>query len=158
MPTLTDPALPIDAKSAAPAGEKVRLAWRGHRLREEPTRVPQIAGAYAASVFVWWLVLPQPLLLSVPLLCLTVALNDFLFPMQFRLTDKGAHVDGGLTHLFIAWADVRRATTGKDGVYLSPFAKSTRLEAFRGVRLRFAGNAEVVLSVVRQLRSEAHPQ
>jgi hypothetical protein len=135
---------------AVAATETVLLAWEVHRLREEPERIPRIAAIFAATVIVWWLVLRLPLTLPVPLLCLITALNDYLFPMRFRVTDQGVHSDCGFSRLFIAWSDVKRATRGTEGIYLSPFARPSRLEAFRGVRLRFStDNAEQVTALVR---------
>ncbi|MDX1934342.1 MAG: hypothetical protein SFU56_17200 [Capsulimonadales bacterium] len=141
-----------------PTGETVYLAWEIHRLQEDPHPIPLVAVAIAGAVSVWWLVLPHPVLLPVPVLCLLAALSDYLLPIRFRLTDLGAHADCGLSRWFIAWTDVRRATKGRDGLYLSPFAAPSRLEAFRGVRLRFADNADEVTELVRSLRAEGRKQ
>lgn len=149
------PAISSSTAATTATTDTDTLVWQVHRLREEPERIPLIAGAFAVTTALWWIVFPSVLTLPLPILCLTTALNDFLFPIRFRLTAQGAHSDGGISHLFIAWSDVKRVTKGSDGVYLSPFARPTRLEAFRGVRLRFVGNADEVIETVKRLRSDA---
>ena len=145
---LSDPA----PAAAAPAetAETVLLAWRIHRLREEPQGIGLIAGAYAAAILLWWWVYPQPLALALPLLSLTGALSDYLFPISYRLTTRGAYADCGASRLFLSWDDVQRATHGAEGVYLSPLRRPSRLDAWRGVKLRFAGNSDAVLAIVRE--------
>jgi hypothetical protein len=130
------------------------LSWRTHRLRENPGAVGIVALAYGVAVAFWRLLLPHPFTLFVVIGGLTIALNDFLFPATFRITSEGAHADCGLNRVFIAWHDVKRATHGEDGVYLSPFARPSRLEAYRGVRLRFGpDNADTVRNAVRHWRN-----
>ena len=145
----------MSAAADAPSrpAETTLLSWKVHRLREEPSRLRLVALAYGAAVFLWWLLFPHPLALFLPLVSLTSALAEYLFPVSYRLTTRGAYASCGFSHLFIAWADVRRATTGAEGVFLSPLARAgSRLEAFRGVRLRFApDNAGAVTDGVRRL-------
>ena len=138
------------------AAETTILAWRVHRLREEPRGIPLVAGGYAAALLLWWWVFPQPIALVVPLFALTGALSDYLFPISFRLTTRGAYADCAASRLFLAWGDVKRASSGKDGVFLSPLARPSRLDGWRGVRLRFGGgNEEAVRDTARTLWHDA---
>jgi hypothetical protein len=152
MPLATDVAAEPNGFATAADAEATVLAWRVHRLRDEPRFVPLVAGAYAASLLLWCLAFPHPVALLLPLVSLTGALSDYLFPITYRLTTHGAHADCGVSRLFVAWADVKRATHGGEGVYLSPLVRPSRLDAFRGVRLRYAhGNDETVRDAVRRL-------
>jgi hypothetical protein len=158
MPAHSD-AAPAISPSSRPddAAAATVLSWRIHRLTEDPRRLPVIAAAYAAAFTLWRLVFPHPLALLLPAVSLTCALAEYLFPVTYRLTTHGAHADCGPARLFIAWDDVKRATAGRDGVYLSPFARRVpSLESFRGVRLRFAPgqDREVVLEAVRLCRRD----
>jgi hypothetical protein len=130
------------------------LTWRIHPLRDDPRGIAGVAAAYALSFVLWRFLFPHPLGLILPVVGLTGALSDYLFPTTFRLTKSGAHSDCGLSRLTIAWTDVRRATQGADGIHLSPFSRATRLNQFRGVRLRFAGGVapEQIVETVRELR------
>ena len=147
----------IAVGSAAKTAEETALAWKIHRLRQHPQYLGRIAAAYGGAVALWWFLFPRPLALIVPLVSLTSALAEYLFPVSYRLTTRGAHLSNGFSQLFIAWKDVRRATIGTDGIYLSPFSvPRPHLEPFRGVRLRFAeGNADAVTATVRRLRQES---
>ena len=147
---------PLSADTSDTA-ERVLLVWRVHRLKEEPERAPYIAAAYGGVAVVGWLAFAHPLPLLLLLAALTGAIAEFIFPTTYRLTNRGAHSGCGLSQLFIAWEDVKRATHGKDGIHLSPFDRPSRLDSLRGVRLRYgAENRETVLSTVRQLWKERH--
>ncbi len=145
--------MPADAPAPAHSAETTLVAWRTHRLREDPRHLRLIAAAYAAAIALWWLLFPHPLALFLPLVSLTSALAEYLFPISYRLTSRGAYAANGVTRLFISWSEVKRATAGSEGIYLSPLAQAgSRLEAFRGVRLRFAdGNEEMVTQTVQRL-------
>jgi hypothetical protein len=151
MPLATDAVAEPNGFAAAQA-EATVLEWRVHRLREEPRFVPILIAAYSGVVVLWSLAFPHPLALLLMLGALTASLSEYLFPISYRLTTRGAHADCGPSRLFVAWTDVKRATHGRDGVYLSPLPKASRLDAFRGVRLRYAnGNDAAVREAVRHL-------
>jgi len=141
-------AAPNPVVDAAP--EETVLAWRIFRARREPGGIALVLLSYAAAVAMWRLLFPHPVALFLPLVALTGALREFLFPLSFRLTTRGAYVANGPARLFLAWDDVKRATHGDDGVFLSPLPRPSRLDSFRGVTLCFAdGNGDEVLAAVR---------
>ena len=140
--------------AAAPARtEATPLTWRVHRLRESPRGIFLVMAAVFAALWIGNLLALHPITLLIMVVALLLSLGDFLLPIKYRLTDRGAHADVGLNRLFIAWEDVRRATHGSEGIFLSPFSQPSRLDAFRGVRLRYgADNRDEVLATVRNLR------
>lgn len=145
--------MPLIARNAP---ETTLLAWTTHRLREQPGKRVLVAAAYGAALALWWLLFPHPAALFLPLVALTSALAEYLFPASYRLTTRGAHVSNGFSRLFIAWPDVQRATVGDEGVALSPLARaSSPLAPFRGVRLRFdpfdPAHRETVTETMRRL-------
>lgn len=151
-PDVTTPSSRPTAETSLPAETDVRV-WKIHRLREEPGRAPVVAGAYAVAAGLGWMIFVHPLPVILLLLALTGAVAEYIFPITYRLTNRGAHSGCGLSQLFISWDDVRRATHGKDGIHLSPFSGPHPLDSFRGVRLRYGTeDAESVLETVRQLR------
>lgn len=138
--------------NTASCEEETVKEWRVHRLRDNPQLVPLVALAYAVAFALWRLLFPHPLALFLPIFALTGALAEFLFPVTYKLTTKGAHKKCWTTQLFIAWDDVKRAGQGQDGVFLSPLSRPSRLDDFRGVRLRFGGeNPDEICQTVRDL-------
>ena len=99
------------------------------------------------------------LLALLPTLALTLSLSEFLLPIRYTLTQKGAQSRQGLVTLEIAWLDVKHAYWAADGIKLSPLSKpNSRLEPLRGVFLRFGGNEREVVAAVSTLREEAAPR
>ncbi len=122
---------------AATASDETLLLWRVHRLRDHPERLVLVVLGYVVTTLFWRLSLPHPLLLVSSLLILTASLSDYLFPITYRLTTQGAHADGILTRFFLEWKEVKRASYGQDGIFLSPLPRPSRLDHFRGVRLLY---------------------
>lgn len=139
--------------------EEVVLAWRIHRLREEPQKIGFVALGYGLAFAFWRLAFPYPLALFLPIVALTGAMAEYLFPVDYKLTTKGAYCScGPAIKLELLWSDVRRATRGKEGIYLSTLKIPSRLDSFRGIRLRFSqGNEDAVRETVKRLwKGETH--
>lgn len=79
---------------------------------------------------------------------------EYLFPREFRLTEQGVHAScGPFQKLFLAWEDVKRATHGPDGVFVSPLSRPSRLDRFRGITLPCDGSLKSeVLDYIRSKR------
>jgi len=150
---------PRDAEVSLPCPsttDEVVSAWTVHLLRGRAARLPRILVCAAFVLVCGLLLFHNPLLASLPVLALLLSLSEFLFPVRYTLTRRGAWARHGLMTLEIAWADVRHAYLAPDGIKLSPIVKpNARLEPLRGVFLRFAGNEEAVIAAVRRLREEA---
>jgi hypothetical protein len=134
--------------------ESVLLTWRTHRLREDRQCLPLVIGAYVLAIGIWWLFFPVPLALFLPIIALTSALSEFLFPITYTLTSTSVSVIYGPLHrLVLNWEEIKRAGQGADGVFLSPLAKPSRLDNFRGLRLRFPQTEtekESLRSIIRE--------
>jgi hypothetical protein len=83
------------------------------------------------------------------------SIADFVFPTTYELTRDRAVCRRVFGTTEIQWENVKRCYLDDLGVKLSPFGRLSRLEAFRGVYLRFAGNQEQVIEAVRSLRTGA---
>jgi hypothetical protein len=138
--------------------ETTLLTWRTHRLREDRQCLPLVIGAYVLAIGIWWLFFPVPLALFLPLVALTSALSEFLFPVTYTLTSTGVSVVYGPLHrLHLAWEEIKRAGQGADGVFLSPLTKPSRLDNFRGLRLRFPATEaekESLRNIIREQMGE----
>ena len=126
------------------------LRWASHPLRDEARgkSAALILVIVGFSSGVWWS-LENPAYGLVALIVLTVAMSRFFLPVRYSLTDQAVTV----THVGITrqmpWARFRNFYVHPDGVFLSPFVRPSRLDAFRGCFLRFHRNREEVLAVVR---------
>jgi hypothetical protein len=76
---------------------------------------------------------------------------EIWLPSKCRLTQLDASTRIGLSQTVIRWENVVRLIDTENGVRLSPLAKSSRLDAFRGVYLRFCGNRDAVLGKIAEL-------
>ncbi len=80
---------------------------------------------------------------------LSGAVAPFFVVTTYRLEEQGVSVKRYFTTTKKRWEELRSYYPDKNGVLVSPFAKPSRLENFRGVYLRFGGNREEVLAVLK---------
>lgn len=80
------------------------------------------------------------------------SVKEFLFPIRFELSATGARSRCLWSVSEIEWKNVRRIYVDAAGVKLSPLSSLSRLEAFRGVYLRFDGNREEALAAIDRWR------
>jgi hypothetical protein len=85
-------------------------------------------------------------LLSV--LILFVSLHTYFSRTTYRLDQDGVVIRTALAKTVKKWSDFKRYYTDRRGVTLSPFAKPSRLEPFRSVRLLYKDNKEDVVEFV----------
>lgn len=143
---------PPSEAGAVPQDEQavVLLIWRVHLAAQQPAK----AGVAVACVLFTvacahfslhnlWLTLASGFLLA-------SSVADFLFPVRYTLTSAGAEMRGLVSSHALEWRSVRQCYQDAEGIKLSPLPRLTRLERFRGVYLRFAGNREEVLAVVHE--------
>jgi hypothetical protein len=76
---------------------------------------------------------------------LGIMLVRYFVPTEYTLDPTGVRVRFLGTERRRAWADVRGLYAHRDGVHLSPFARPSPLDPFRGTFVRFAGNRDAVL-------------
>jgi hypothetical protein len=124
-------------------------------LRENPRLLSLVVLAYGLGLFFWLHLFPHPLTLLLPLGALTSSMAEYLFPVSYRLTTRGAYANCFLSRLYLAWPNVKRARYGDDGVFLSPLLRPSRLDDFRGIRLCCKDNdQEAILETVRRCRRD----
>jgi hypothetical protein len=127
------------------------LTWTIHLAKEMPGKLCLVVFGYGAAMLAWWYFLPVPAALILPLIALTSALSEFLFPVTYILDDSG--VSQKCLPFFnrhIAWNDVRRASVGRDGFFISTLRIPSRLDQFRGIRINTRGNDAAVRAVITE--------
>lgn len=97
---------------------------------------------YYATFSVWFTILG--------FLILTGSLAGFYFPSHYRFTDDEVIVRTTMQTLHKKWSQYRSFYPDKNGVLLSPFARPSRLENFRGIYIKFWDNKDKVMAIVRE--------
>ncbi|KAA0229083.1 MAG: hypothetical protein D8M53_02825 [Armatimonadetes bacterium] len=128
------------------------LRWTIHLAKRQPRRVwVVVAGAVLGGAF-------GVVMTGIPLMGLFGALvvlfgtADFLLPVHFEVSGRGASRRCGLSTTQIGWKDVRRVVVGEAGIKLSPLDRPGRLSPFRGVFLSADGNLEELRAAVEYWR------
>lgn len=125
------------------------VEWRVHLARRQPLRVAMVALA-AVVVAVAAMQTPGGSGAALAGVALIVAsAGEFLFPIRYRLTEKGAESKNPFGWRQIDWGDVKRVYVGPGSVKLSPLRHGGPREAYRGVTLR-AGD-DMPLERLREL-------
>lgn len=133
------------------------LRWRSHPVADDyPRSLLLVALVVAISVGVWisfdgigYALLTAGLLVG--------SLARYFAPTWYVGDEAGVSVRFLGWNRVVRWGDVRRVLAHRDGVFLSPFERPSRLDAYRGMFLRFAGNADEVVSFVER-QVAAHRQ
>jgi hypothetical protein len=126
------------------------LKWSVHSIRTEKKKAvifivvigAAVLGIYIETRSLFWLFLSLFLLLF--------TLREFIFPVHYILSES--HVISKF--LFFErkkpWSYFKRYYLDRNGIFLSPFPRSTPLENFRGMYLRFFKNEKEVLEYVKR--------
>jgi len=142
-----------EAKDSRETGapEEVLAEWRVHLLREQPGKSAVLGVMCAAVVVLIYFVFGQRVVFTLLAVAILFgSLCDWLLPVKYRLTTRGASYNNVVFRKRIAWEEVRSVYVAESGLKLSPFSRRTRLDAFRGLVLRFAGNREAVIRIVKE--------
>ena len=128
---------------AAPSGEGgsatgESLCWKVHLLRSQPARLPGIIAVGGVGAVCVWLMFGAWLPAVAALLLLAGSVSEYLLPITYRLTPQGITQESLTSRLVLSWKDARRCRLGKRGILILSLAAPSRLDAFRGVLLRFA--------------------
>lgn len=134
------------------------LAWKVHLIRENPAKVLLIAPVVVMSLLVCYIFTHSPIFMAVTLALLASSLADFLFPIRYEMSEQGASSRTLLGRTFVEWDRVKKYYLDDHGIKLSTLPRPGRLEAYRGLYLRFGGNQDEVIEAVRRMRDAARSQ
>ena len=85
------------------------------------------------------------------------SLHRYFLPFRYECYEDRLVVTSLFYRTTRPWSDFHSFYVERNGVLLSPFAKPSRLENFRGVYVRFGGNrAEVIDFVKRKVEVKHH--
>lgn len=148
MPTHTQPI------SSSGLKDDVVLAWTIHLAREYPAKMFYSLSAILLASTAGYYVLSALGAVATALIMFASA-ADFLLPVRYTITNESVKCRMFLKSTEIQWNDIKRCYVDDNGIKLSPLGRRSRLEAFRGVYLRFANNKEQVIEIVKSHRNRA---
>jgi hypothetical protein len=133
--------------------EQVLLEWKIYLAFRQPKKACAVIAAVLAASLLVWITSHSPLLAVLCLLLLVAAVSEFLLPIHYRLTERGAHMRNFLAVRSLPWEQVRRCCRGPQGIKLSPLSYPSWREAFRGIHLWIEGEEqERAVEIIRALR------
>lgn len=137
----------------AEGDNNIPMEWRVHLARTQPRKTAFTVGAILFCSVVVFLTSSNILLAGLAALLLAAALGEFLFPIHYRIDDKGVHMRNFLSFRFLPWEEVRGCYRGSAGIKLSPLQRKSWRESFRGVRLwADEETQEKAIEIIRALR------
>lgn len=128
------------------------LAWKVHVLKECPKKLLLIAPVVLVSLFVSYVIFQSLFFTAAVCLLFLSALAEYLFPIRFEIDAAGATSRTLKGRTTIEWDRVKKYYLDDRGIKLSTLSRKGRLEAYRGVYLRFGDNRDEVIRVVRRMR------
>ena len=135
------------------------LTWQVHLLRRYPQRLSILILTLLLAAGCVWMLFRQPLPALVAVLLLLGSVREYLFPFTYSLTVEGVAARGPGLQATLPWKEARRCLRERNAVTVTPLSVPSRLDAFRGVTLRFAlkgqpGDRESVLAVIARCAPE----
>jgi hypothetical protein len=89
-----------------------------------------------------WMMFGTPLPALAAVLLLLGAAGEYLFPIAYQITEEGIFANTLAGRNGLPWKEARRCWRERGGLVITPLAKPSRLDAFRGVLVRFAPDGE----------------
>lgn len=125
------------------------MTWTIRLSDDAPERMQALKIIYVCTVMIAIIVGFVTKSVVLPVLCLVVVGGttfEFFTGRKFKLSEKTAR--SGANE--IIWSDVKSVHVTEDEVHLSPFRRESKLDSFRGVKLRIQNvSKESVLKFVR---------
>jgi hypothetical protein len=132
--------------------EKILLRWKVHLAGRDKLYRPVLAVVFIAFVLVYLQHLSgQKWVTIFGCAFLFLSLADYFFPLNLRLTNKGAYRSGIFGTKFLPWERVKHCYLDDKGIKLSVLPKRSALEGFKGLYLYFGDNRDELVEEVRRL-------
>lgn len=134
---LMNPGQPISRENTpGPA----RCSWVCHPLVEEPwPKSAALVGAILAFSALAAVAFEGLLYGAIALAVLSGSMSRFFLPTSYEIGGAGIAVSHLFRRRLRTWEEIRRVEVRKDGLFLSPFARPSRLDNFRGLFLPASG-------------------
>ncbi|RMH44633.1 MAG: hypothetical protein D6689_01990 [Deltaproteobacteria bacterium] len=129
----------------------VLAQWTAHPARRRPRDVALVAAVVLLSTgaVVAWLQSLVFAAIAAGLLLGSVA--PFWLPTRYRLTDAGIEQRRGLGRRARRWSELRRLAVGRDAALVSPLARPSWLDRYRGLVVLFdGGDRDAIVRILQE--------
>lgn len=133
------------------------LEWTVHPVKRRPWVSVAVSMFIVVVVVLVRITTESQAFAVLAMIVMAASLAKFYFPTKYRLDCKGVTVKTTTQTLVKEWKLYRSCYPDKNGILLSPFAGTSRLENFRGIYLMFQDNSEAVTAYCKE-RIAANPQ
>lgn len=131
------------------------LAWSVRLSDDEPQKRWVVLACALLAGTAGLILMRSPLLGFLAFAIILGTTAEFWLGTRFEVGTKGASSRTALSLSRIGWDEVKRVKIEEETVLLSPLREATRLEPFRGVRLRtLPENREQVLEAIGRYVNE----
>ncbi len=127
------------------------FGWVCHPAKRKMNVTILVTAFLLIIVVVVWYVTYSKLFTVLSFLFLYGSMSSFYFPTKYTLSDSNIIVKTFSQTLTKEWSQYRTYYPDKNGVLLSPFARRTRMENFRGLYVKFEGNKDEVMAFVTKI-------
>jgi hypothetical protein len=136
------------------------LSWRSHPARQQPWRFTAGVGALVVVGLASLAFSGSTLVAATMVMVTWLSVHEFFVATEYRIDERGVTVlRPGRRHSHQSWQRVRRVVRERRGLLLSPHARANRwLDTRRGTYLRYAGNDEIVQSLVNCYLAAKNPE
>jgi hypothetical protein len=124
------------------------LEWTVRPFMENMKRTVIVVFAILACGFLVHLAFNDVFLAVLSVLILFASLHTYFTRTTYCLDQSQVVVRTSLARTVKKWSEFQRFYSDKKGVTLSPFAKPSKLEPFRSVRLLYGGNKDEVVAFI----------
>jgi hypothetical protein len=136
--------------TATPEVEPILLSWSTHPAKARPMVTTLVIIFLLVLAALVYLLTYNAIFTVIAALILYGSLTQYFTKTTFEFTDTKVRARYVVNKIEKEWKQYRSYYADKNGVLLSPFPGPSRLENFRGMFLRFAGNKDQVMEIVRQ--------
>ncbi len=125
------------------------LRWRVHPLARKPIVSAAVILLLIATAVLIVVATGSPAFATLGTVLFFVSLGRFWFPTTYTLTEAGLEIRTLAQTVSKPWSGYRSYWPDKNGVLLSPFARQSRLENFRGQYVMFEQNRDAVMTIIQ---------
>ena len=131
-----------------------KLSWVSHPAKIRKTAAICVLSFIFTMFVVVYLVTSSILMVLLAAFIFTGALSTFFFPTKYELTKDKVKVKYLFNKVEKETKNFRSYYPDKNGVLLSPFARPSRLENFRGLYVRYHQNKDEVDTFIKKMFEE----